>query len=387
MVIYNGMTESKKNKRLRKWLICAALAVIVVAVSGCQTISFYSQAIKGQYQIFAHEKKIDELVASPDTPDRLKQRLELLRSLRTFAGQDLKLPVDGHYKKYADLHRPYVVWNVEAAPEFSLEPKSWWYPMLGRLDYRGYFSKPGANKYGTALRKKGYDVYVGGVEAYSTLGWFKDPILNTFVFDPDADLAEIIFHELGHQRVFARGDTDFNEAFATTVGQEGARRWLQKKDDKVALEKYAAGRHRTSDFVHLIARTREKLEKLYGDERNAEGKLKASKKPIADVEEMRRAKAAIYAQLQADYKALKESWGGNKEYDEWFAREINNAKLNSVAAYYDLVPGFERLLALNGGDLEKFYKEAERLSKMNKKERHQSLETLANSADQRMTAQ
>jgi predicted aminopeptidase len=381
------MTGSKKGKRLRKWLICAALAVIVVAVSGCQTINFYSQAIKGQYQIFAQEKKIDELVASPDTPDRLKQRLELLRSLRSFAGEDLKLPVDGHYKKYADLHRPYVVWNVEAAPEFSLEPKSWWYPMLGRLDYRGYFSKQGANKYATVLRKKGYDVHVGGVEAYSTLGWFKDPILNTFIFDPDADLAEIIFHELGHQRVFARGDTDFNEAFATTVGQEGARRWLLKKDDRAALDKYAAGRRRTSDFVHLIARTREKLEKLYGDQRNAEGKLKASKKPVADIDEMRRAKGAIYAQLQTDYHALKDSWGGNKEYDEWFAREVNNAKLNSVAAYYDLVPGFERLLALNGGDLEKFYKEAERLSKMNKKERHQWLETLANGGEQKITAQ
>src|SRR5215467_10181956 len=135
------MIDSKKGKRLRKWLICAALALIVVAVSGCQTISFYSQAVKGQYQIFAHEEPIDKLAASPDTPDRLKQRLELLQSLRAFAEQDLKLPVDGHYKKYVDLHRPYVVWNVEAAPEFSLEPKSWWYPMLGRLDYRGYFSK------------------------------------------------------------------------------------------------------------------------------------------------------------------------------------------------------------------------------------------------------
>jgi predicted aminopeptidase len=379
------MTDSK-IKRRRKWLICAALALIVVAVSGCQTVSFYSQAIKGQYQIFAHEKKIDDLVANPETPDRLKERLELLGSLRAFAEQDLKLPVDGHYKKYADLHRPYVVWNVEAAPEFSLEPKSWWYPMLGGLDYRGYFSKEGANKYGTILRKKGYDVHVGGVEAYSTLGWFKDPILNTFIFNPDADLAEIIFHELGHQRVFARGDTDFNEAFATTVGQEGARRWLQKKNDKTALENYAAEQRRTSDFVHLIARTREKLEKLYGDQRNAEGKLKASKTPVADINDLRCGKAAIYAQLQIDYQALKESWSGNKEYDAWFAREVNNAKLNSVAAYYDLVPGFERLLALNGGDLDKFYNETERLSKMNKKERHQWLETLANPGEPKISA-
>ena len=373
------MTDSKKGKRLRKWLIRAALALIVIGVSGCQTISFYSQAIKGQVQIFTHEESIDKLVANPGTPERLKQRLELLRSLRTFAGEELKLPVDGHYKKYVDVHRPYVVWNVEAAPEFSLEPKSWWYPMLGRLVYRGYFSKEGANKYATVLRKKGYDVHVGGVGAYSTLGWFKDPILNTFIFDPDPELAEIIFHELGHQRVFARGDTDFNEAFATTVGQEGARRWLLKRNDQTALEKYAAGQQRTRDFVQLIARTREKLEKLYGDERNDEGKLKASKTPpIQDVNELRRRKQQIYSALQTDYQALKKSWDGNNEYDEWFARELNNAKLNSVAAYYDLVPGFERLLQLNGGNLEKFYNEVERLSKMKKKERQQWLRTLAN---------
>src|SRR5215475_3013258 len=108
-----------------------------------------------------------------------------------------------------------------------MEPKSWWYPLVGSLEYRGYFSEPGAQRYAGKLRKKGYDVYIGGASAYSTLGWFKDPVLNTFIFDPEPDLAETIFHELGHQQVFARGDTDFNEAFATTVGQEGARRWLR----------------------------------------------------------------------------------------------------------------------------------------------------------------
>src|SRR6266850_2116145 len=377
------MTKSKKPKRWRKWLIRGLLpAILLVVVSGCQTISFYSQALKGQYQIFAHQKPIDKLLADSKTPDRLKQRLELLLSLRTFADSDLRLPVDGHYRKYADVHRPYVVWNVEAAPEFSLEAKSWWYPLVGSLEYRGYFSKEAANKYASALRKKGSDVYVGGVEAYSTLGWFKDPILNTFIFDTDAELAEIIFHELGHQRVFARGDTDFNEAFATTVGQEGARRWLLKKANQQALEEYQAQQKRTRDFVALIARTREKLEKLYGDERTPEGKLKASRnKPIADVNELRQRKKQIFAELQRDYLRLKQSWGGKAEYDEWFAAAINNAQLNSVAAYYDLVPGFERLLAINGGDLEKFYIESERLSKMPKKERQQWLRTLGNAIE------
>ncbi|MCX6929740.1 MAG: aminopeptidase, partial [Verrucomicrobia bacterium] len=270
--------SSKPGRLLRKWLLALALLLAVLAMSGCRTLSYYSQAIKGQYQIVACQQKIEKLVADPQTPAPLKTKLQLVQSLRTFAAKDLQLPVDGHYEKYADLHRPFVVWNVEAAPEFSLEPKAWWYPFVGSLEYRGYFAKPGAEKYGAWLQTKGYDVYVGGVPAYSTLGWFKDPVLNTFIFDPEPDLAETLFHELGHQRVFASGDTDFNEAFATTVGQEGARRWLRAKGDPEALEKYRAGLRRTTQFARLIADTRERLETLYGDERTEAGKITATRK-------------------------------------------------------------------------------------------------------------
>src|SRR6266850_2567436 len=373
------MTKSKKPKRWRKWLIRGLLpAILLVVVSGCQTISFYSQALKGQYQIFAHQKPIDKLLADSKTPDRLKQRLELLLSLRTFADSDLRLPVDGHYRKYADVHRPYVVWNVEAAPEFSLEAKSWWYPLVGSLEYRGYFSKEAANKYASVLRKKGSDVYVGGVEAYSTLGWFKDPILNTFIFDTDAELAEIIFHELGHQRVFARGDTDFNEAFATTVGQEGARRWLLAKGDTNAFESYEAELKRNNDFVRLVMDARQELETLYGDERTEAGKIKASKNPRQiPPDQLRERKKVVFEKLRNSYAQVKAEWGGNGEYDHFFSRQLNNAQLNSVAAYYDLVPGFVQLLKLNGDDLEKFYAAAENLSKKPKKERQQSLRTHA----------
>ena len=245
---------SKPLRRLRKWVLAPALLLAVLAMSGCRTLSFYGQAIKGQYQIVAHQQKLQKVLADSQTPAPLKAKLELVQHLRAFAKQQLQLPVDGHYEKYADVHRPFVVWNVEAAPEFSLEPKSWWYPFVGSLDYRGYFSKEGAQKYGDWLQTRGYDVHVGGVTAYSTLGWFKDPVLNTFIFDPEPDLAETLFHELGHQRVFASGDTDFNEAFATTVGQEGARRWFRAKGDQAALEKYLAEVRRTTQFARLIAR-------------------------------------------------------------------------------------------------------------------------------------
>ena len=321
-----------------------------------------------------------EICPGPPNPHRLKDRLRLVLKLRTFAEQSLKLPVDAHYRKYADVHRPYVVWNVEAAPEFSMQPKTWWYPLVGSLEYRGYFAERAARNYGRWLERRGYDVYIGGAQAYSTLGWFKDPVLNTFIFQPEADLAEVIFHELGHQRVFARGDTDFNEAFATTVGQEGARRWLRAQVQTAAYEQYEAELRRNNQFVRLIMDTRAQLVALYGDERNEWGKVKATRKkrgvPRA---ELRREKQRLFERLRQAYAQLKTQWAGGAEYDAWFARELNNAKLNSVATYYDLVPGFQQLLALNGGGLEKFYQAAERLSKMAKKQRHQRLRTLAQS--------
>jgi predicted aminopeptidase len=369
--------SAKAAPRLRPWLWALAALLAMLGLSGCQTLSYYGQAIKGQYKLVTAEQKVTSLLADPQTPAPLKARLQLVQALRAFALTDLHLPVDHQYEKYADLHRPYVVWNVQAAPEFSLEPYTWWYPFVGSLEYRGYFSESGADKYAARLRKKGYDVYVDGVTAYSTLGWFKDPLLNTFLFDPEADLAETLFHELGHQRLFASGDTDFNEAFATTVGQEGARRWLRWKGDSARLEKYEAQLQRDLQFVHLIADTRQRLEKLYGDERTEEGKLRATEQNAGvPPEEMRQRKQEVLNGLRRSYEQLKAEWGGNTEYDAWFAQPLNNALLNSVAAYYDLVPGFKRLLAQNGGDLEKFYTAAEQLAKQPKAERHHALQTL-----------
>lgn len=373
--------RSEPTRRLRKWALAPALLLAVLAMSGCRTLSFYSQAIKGQYQIVAHQQKIQKLLADPQTSAPLRAKLELVQDLRAFARKNLQLPVDGHYEKYADVHRRFVVWNVEAAPEFSLEPKSWWYPFVGSLDYRGYFSKEGARKYGAWLQTKSYDVYLGGVTAYSTLGWFKDPVLNTFIFDAEPDLAETLFHELGHQRVFASGDTDFNEAFATTVGQEGARRWFRAKGDQAALEKYLAEVRRTTQFARLITDTRDRLVTLYGDERTEGGKIKTTKsKRAVPPEQLRRQKQELLDRLQREYTQLKAQWGGAKDYDPWFARPINNAQLNSVAAYYDFVPGFERLLEQNGGDLGKFYEAADRLTHEPKAERHRRLRSLGSAA-------
>jgi predicted aminopeptidase len=366
-----------KLRLRKKWLLVLLLALIVAVVSGCQTIGYYAQAIKGEGQILANRKSIDKLITNSNTPPDLRQKLELVQRMRAFAKESLKLPVDGYYLKYSDVHRPYVVWNVQAAPEFSLQPKTWWYPVVGSLEYRGYFSESGANKCAAPLRRKGFDVYVDGVEAYSTLGWFRDPVLNTFISRSEPELAEVLFHELGHKRVFARGDTDFNEAYAQTVGQEGARRWLKASGDTNLLEKYNRALARDNQFVHLVMNTRTNLEQLYGDTLDKDGKVKAAKVHPLPPAELKRKKEDILADMRNEYEKLKASWGGYSGYDEWFAGPLNNAQLNTIANYYDFLPSFKRLLEMNGGDLEKFYTEVERLSKMSKDERHQQLRNLA----------
>ena len=369
------MSRMKRRLFRAPRLALGSLAVaIAAAVCGCRTIGYYAQAVRGECQIVARQQRIEKVLADPQTPDVLKARLQLVQQLRAFAAKELKLPVDGHYLRYADLHREFVVWNVYAAPEFSLEPKTWWYPFVGSLDYRGYFAESAARNYAAGIAKKGFDVHVEGVEAYSTLGWLKDPVLNTFINHSDAGLAEIIFHELGHQRVFAHGDTDFNEAFATVVGEEGARRWLRAKGDTAALEQYQAALRRNAQFVRLVADARQKLEALYGDERMSGGEIKAAKKPRSVAPEaLRQEKQRILDGLRRDYGALEATWRKSTADDVWLTSSANNAQLNSVATYFDLVPAFERLLAANGGDLEKYYAAAERLTKLPRAERHREL--------------
>jgi predicted aminopeptidase len=227
------------------------------------------------------------------------------------------------------------------------------------------------------MRAGGFDVCVDGVEAYSTLGWFKDPVLNTFIERREADLAEIIFHELGHQRVFARSDTDFNEAFATTVGQEGARRWLRARGDTALYEQYLVSLRRSDQFVHLVMKTRERLAHLYGDTLDPDGNFKAAKKLPASPDQLRREKQKIFEALQGEYAGLKSAGAGFSGYDDWFGPELNNARVNTIATYYDYLPGFERLLRLNGGDLERFYESAKRLARLSREERHRQLRDLA----------
>lgn len=348
----NGDKPAGKKRRLI-WLI-ACVVIVVGAVCGCQSVSFYRQAIGGELQILTHQKPIKDLLADTNTSATLKHKFDVVLKSREFARTNLHLPTDDSYLKYVDLHREYAVWNVNAAPPLSLEPKRWWYPFVGKASYRGYFSRDAAVKYANQLKKKGFDIYVGSVETYSTLGWFHDPVLNTFITESDAELAEILFHELAHQRIFIAGDTDFNEAFATAVGEEGVRRFLQNAP--TAYARYQHDRKEEAVFVKLVLDGRDRLEAVYKDPKLSETQKLAGKKAIID--DMR----------------LEHSQLGLTNYDRWFSREINNAKLNTVSAYYTLVPAFRALLEKNGGDLEKFYREVERLGRLPKEKRHAELQ-------------
>ena len=360
----------RPSPRARRLLAAAVFIVTAAVFTGCQTVGYYAQAVRGQCQVLARQRSCEKLLADPATDAELRTKLQLAAQICDFAKCELKLPVNGHYRHYADLRRPYAVWNVCAAPELSLEPKTWWYPIVGSLDYRGFFSEREARRYAALLGGRGFDVSVEGVEAYSTLGWFKDPLLDTFIHHDAAALAEILFHELAHQRVFASGDTDFNEAFATAAGEEGVRRWLRVKSDPAPLEQYLTSLRRNREFVQLINATRDKLEILYGDERTSAGKLKAKKNPRnLSPAELRREKQRLLDELSRNYEKVKANWGGYPGYDAWFAHGANNARLNSVATYYDLVPAFERLLQAQGGDLEKFYAAVKKLAKLPKAER------------------
>ncbi len=334
---------------------------MALVLSGCEAVGYYRQAIAGEYQILAHQKPIQSLMDDPATPPKLRAKFQEVQRIRQFAAQELKEPAEKSYTRYVDLHRPFVVWTVNLAPPLSLEPKTWWFPIVGSVSYRGYFSEDAARRYAEKWEKKGWDVDVGGVTTYSTLGWFRDPLLNTFIYESESDLAETIFHELAHRRLFVPGDIDFNEAFATAVAEEGIRRWYLAAQKTKDYEDYLTERRHENDFVKLALAGRDQLPSSYSDSR------------IPDSEKLN-GKEVVIRQMRAYYAKLKERWGVTKSgYDNWFNEPINNAKLNFIGTYYDQVPGFQAVLRAQGGDIEKFYAAIGALAKVSMEQRRQAL--------------
>lgn len=335
--------------RLRAGLLAASL----LCLAGCDTLGFYGQAVSGQLHILAQRRAIPALIDDAATPAALRGQLQLVQELRAFAASELSLPVGRQFSGYVDLQRPFVVWNVFAATEFSLEPLRWCFPVAGCVAYRGYFSEAAARRFAAALQEQGHEVYVGGVTAYSTLGWFADPVLNTVLGREPWQLASLIFHELAHQVAYVPGDTMFNESFATTVEQAGLERWLQQTQDSAqalaVLQRAATELQRREQFVALVQAAVDDLRALY-----------AAEQPGAT---LRRHKQARLQQLRADYRELRAQWGGYAGYDAWFAQDLNNAQLLTVATYHAQVPAFRRLLQEDcAGDLPCFYARVQQLA-------------------------
>ncbi|MDE2368331.1 MAG: aminopeptidase [Burkholderiales bacterium] len=355
------------RRRLRRSALAAALLAAAALLGGCGSLGYYAQAIGGHLELMRRSRPVADVIADPATPPALRERLRLTQRLRDYAVSELKLPDNDSYRRYADLGRESAVWNVVAAPELSLTLKTWCFPIMGCVGYRGYYARAGAEAEAAALRAQGWETDVYGVPAYSTLGWSNwiggDPLLNTFVDWPEGDLARLIFHELAHQVAYAADDTTFNESFAVSVERIGGRRWLAARADAAAQAADALARRRRDDFHALTRRTRGELEALYA----------SALPPPA----MRERKAAIYAALRADYATLKrERWDGYAGYDPWFA-EANNAAFGVLAAYDELVPQFERLYDREGGDFVRYYAEVRRLAAMPRAERRATLATEA----------
>ncbi len=328
-------------------IFCLALSALFLA--GCETLAYYGQAAGGQLSLMGRTQSVEQVLADPAVAPALKARLALAGQIRDFASRELRLPDSGAYRSYAELDRPYALWNVVAAPEFSLEPVRSCFPVAGCVSYRGYYDKAAAERHAQSLRETGYDVVVYGVPAYSTLGWFDDPLLSTFIDYPEADLARLMFHELAHQLLYVKDDSPFNESFAVVVEREGLKRWLGTRGRDAELAQWRAREARSRELNAQIAAARERLQALY--------------RSHLDANAMRERKRAELDGLRPLLARLHRFEG----------QEPNNAVLASLATYADLVPAFEKLLAEAGGDLPAFYARVRTLAALEPSQRKAAL--------------
>jgi predicted aminopeptidase len=342
---------------------------LLMCLSSCTSVGYYWQSLEGHVALIKAARPVEDWLADAQTPEKLKNKLALTQKIRTFAVDELKLPDNASYKRYADLERKAVVWNVVAAPALSLKLKTWCFPVAGCVGYRGYFSEADAKVEAEDLKKQDFDVSVYGVPAYSTLGWSNwaggDPLLSTFIGYPEGELARIIFHELAHQVVYVADDTSFNESFATAVERLGGARWLARHGSEAAKTEYEVYDGRRKQFKTLAQATRRQLTGIYVVNSNTSG----------DLNDVLTMKNIAIEEFKSQYEILKTSWNGYAGYDNW-VKQANNAAFGALAAYDDGVPYFEALFEQQGGDWLKFYQAVQKLASMPKEARQTALRQL-----------
>ncbi|OED35569.1 hypothetical protein AB833_29875 [Chromatiales bacterium (ex Bugula neritina AB1)] len=340
----------------------------VCLLSGCSTVSYYSQIVTGHMKIVVGKKPLAKIVADPATDDFIRQKIVVAQQAREFAIVELGLPDNDSYTSFYDTRQNYVTWNVVAAEEFSFKPRNWCFPIAGCVSYRGYYAEEDAKEYADRLVQEGLDVTVDGATAYSTLGWFEDPLLNTMLNRSDSSVTSLLFHELAHQQLYVTDDSKFNESFATFVETAGMSLWqkVQGKNNQSASADLQLRRQRQHQFIQLLSATRADLVDLY----------------LSDLpqEVMRDKKKQRFKLLLVEYEKLKADWGGYGGYDAWFNRDLNNARLVSVSTYNDYVPAFQVLFEDSDSNFEKFYAAAEALAEMKPEKRKESLQELLSRA-------
>lgn len=338
----------------------------LMMVTGCSQLGYYAHCTQGHLALLTGRTPIAKLLSDPATSDKLAEQLREFSRIRDFAGTELQLPDNGSYQSYSDLQRPFATWNVVAAGEFGLQPLRWCFPVAGCLPYQGFFDRQRAESFAVELNKQGYDTYLYGVAAYSTLGWFDDPVLNTFLSRSPADRAGIIFHELAHQQLFLKNDPDFSEGFAMAVEQLGVEQWLAHNGSPGAADNYQRQLQMEEDFTKLLSKLRQQLADLY-------------RQPLCS-DCKRQGKTRLLASFIAEYDRWKKERGGDCAYDEWVSDQFNNAKLASVNTYYQTVAGFRSLFAQQGHDFARFYQAAREISDLPENERIERLQHLEQTA-------
>lgn len=335
----------------------SVLLFLAITVSACTSFGYYMDLMAGHAALLEQRKAVSDILADKETKPKLRKLLKKSQHIRNFASKSLHLPENDSYRYYVDLKRPFAVWNVVATKELSIKAKKWCFIFVGCLSYKGYFSKKEANENASRLKKQGYDVHVAGARAYSTLGWFDDPLLNTMMYRSEARRAGIIFHELAHHIIYIDNDSAFNEAFATVVEQEGVRRWMKATGQNEKYARYLFYKKRDGQINNLLLETKQALKKLY----------EAS---ITD-EQKRNKKKKLFSLMLQRYKALKKTWQGKhiNTFDQWMQQGLNNSHLLLVATYHDLVPMFNAMLEKVNHDLPRFYIAVKQLGQMEKEQR------------------
>lgn len=345
------------------------LAGMIGLLAGCSTVGYYSQIVSGHMRIVMGKRPLAEIASDETIDDSIKRRLDLAQRARLFGIEQLNLPNNESYTSFYDTGQEYVTWNVVAAEEFSLNPHNWCFPIAGCVSYRGYYSKEDAESYAAGFKEQGFDVTVNGATAYSTLGWFEDPLLNTMLDRSDPSIASLLFHELAHQQLYVGDDSTFNESFASFVEKEGLKQWQKNEqqvnpqiDQSEMAKELEVRKRRQKEFIALLTSTRDSLAELY--------------ESASEPDEMRQKKKQRFEQMRVDYAALKASWDDYPGYDQWMSQEMNNARLVAVATYNDYVPAFEVLFKESGSSFDQFYVAALELSKLPLEDRTAEMQKL-----------